>query len=79
MALRLMPVVCGNFGGFVPLLVQRFGEMEYLILGLVTVAPCIVFPLLFGGTVGFFPPNSQTFFFVGHFFAHFDEMCSIHV
>lgn len=53
--------------------------MEYLILGLATVAPCIVFPLLFGGTVGFFPPNSQTFFFVGHFFAHFDEMCSIHV
>jgi hypothetical protein len=65
--------------GLFPFLVQWFGEMEYLILGLATVAPCIVFPLLFGGTVGFFPPNFQTFFFVGHFFAHFDEMCSIHV
>ncbi|CAK9193579.1 unnamed protein product [Sphagnum jensenii] len=51
-------------GVVVPLrLYERFGEMEYLILGLATVAPCIIFPLLFGGTEDAKQPWYQRYWF----------------
>jgi hypothetical protein len=62
-----------------PFLIQRFREMEYLMLGLATGAPCIVFPLVFDDTVGFFLPKTLDHFFRWSFFCTLCEMCSIHV
>ncbi len=59
-----------------PFLVQRFQEMEYLMLGLATGAPCIAFPLFFDDTVGFFLPKTLDHFFCWSFFCTLFEMCS---
>ncbi len=69
MTSRLMQVVCGNCGSFVPLFSTEVLGDE--VLGLATRALCIVLPLFFDDTVGFFLPKTLDHFFVGHFFAHF--------
>lgn len=74
------PIWIGLFGGVVATkLYERFGDVEYMILGLLVSVPCVLYPLLFPGEADKKLPITQQYWlkanlwillfnFVGNYF-----------